>query len=153
MKKLPYTILALLVFSMSMLFGQDAAAAVGAPEVLYENQFLGIIVSTALSALTIGAAWVGRKINSYLSKWGLEQEVIEELSTQVTLIYHDFIKDIKAKTSDNKISKDEALRFRQMARNKALELLKGPAKDFLINKSKDWASAKIEAIISAKKAK
>ncbi len=151
--KFIYSILALFIFSMSMLFGQDADAAVGAPEVIYENQFLGTVVSIALSALTIGLAWVGRKVTKLFTKWGLEQDAISELETQVSLMYHNEVREVKIALGDNSNSREDALDFRRRVRVNLLSLLKGPVKDFVVDKGKDWVSGKIEDIISAKKRK
>jgi len=147
-----YTIIAMLTFGMSMLFAQDVTAPVAeGEEILFANQFLATISSVLLSALTVGLAWVGAKVKKYLVKWGLEQEVIDQLGTQVSLMWHDEVRELKISLGDGKISKEDALDFRRRTRMRAQDLLTGPAKDLLIQKGKDWASAKIEDIISSKK--
>jgi len=143
-----YTLIAL---ALPMFAHAEAAEA--AEEILYQNDLLATVGGLILTGLSMGAAYLGRLIQKKLKAWGMNEEAIDALSTQVTLLWHEEVKDLKKTLRNNKITKEDALRLRRTARERAVQALTGPAKDFLISKGKDWASAKIEDIISAKKGK
>lgn len=134
-----------------MTLAHAAAASEAAPEVLYQNDLLATVGGLILTGLSMLAAYIGRLITKKLKDWGMAEEAIDALSTQVTLLYHEEVRDMKEALGDNKITKSEALRLRRTARTRAIDALTGPAKDWLFNKGKDWASAKIEELISSKK--
>jgi len=151
MKKYTLALIALFTLFAAPVFAQDAAPA--AEEVVFQKEWLSIATTTLLTVITLLFGMLGRYIQKRLRKWGLEEEAIDELSTQVTRLWHEQVRDLKEAAVDNKLTSREALKLRRLARKRTIDALKGPAKDFVVAKGKDWVSAKIEDIISAKKNK
>jgi len=142
-------IIYLFAFSLSLgtVWGQDSA------EALVSQSFLPEIVNIIGMVAGLAVTFVLKLAAQRLRKMGMEEEVIDSLSSSVTNIYHTVYKDLKEKAADKKITKEEAAHLRQIAFDGALKELNGAPKKFLIKKSKEWVNGKIEDIITAKKGK
>jgi len=131
-------------------FAQDAAAT---ESVIFENKYLSTIFEGVVVVLGFVFTWVGKLIIVRLRKLGLEEAVIDEISTQTTRTYHNGVKQAKKAASDNRLTKEEAIMFRSQTIDAVIDALKGPALDFAKTKGKDWIVGKVEDIINAKRGK
>ena len=131
-------------------FAQDASEA---SEVIFSNEYLSIIVNVVLTVLGLVFTWVGKLAIAKMKKLGLNEDAIDDISTAVTKVYHDFVKEAKEASKDGRLTNKEASHARTLARNALMGIAKGPVKEYILGKGKDWVVGKIEDIISAKRGK
>jgi hypothetical protein len=114
---------------------------------------LPMLIDFGITALTFAFTALGAYLTKLARDKGIKEEAVEAVSAAVTKTYHEFVKEAKDAWEDGKLTDEEKKHARQLAYNSAMEIAKGPVKDYLLNHGKDWIMDKVEDVISAKKNK
>jgi hypothetical protein len=81
------------------------------------------------------------------------KEAIESLKAGIESSHNTMREAWNKAAADSILTKEEKSQLREAAWQTALNVAKGPVKDFILSNGKDWAFAKIRDIIEARKAK
>lgn len=98
--------------------------------------------------IPVGFAWLVKK--SYDS--AALKEAIQALEAGVNDAWVHFVRDLKKKAADGKLSDDEKVAARDWAKNKAMEIAKGPGKRVLAGFGQLAIDSLIEKIVRKNKA-
>ncbi len=148
MKNYILTVIAFLMFIPLL------SAATEGEKILVEGAFLDGAMEAILVIFGLIATYFGQGIKAQALKRGMDEELFDELSTQVSKLYHDTVRDFKAAAKDGKITSEEAKGFRRQAFDNTKAALSSKR---LIKRigvlGRDKISGWIEDVITAKKAK
>lgn len=98
--------------------------------------------------IPVAFAWLLKKAHD---KEAL-QSAIRALEAGVTDAWVNFVRELKAKAQDGKLSAEEKKEAATWARNKAMEIAKGPGKRVLVSLGELGMNALIEKIVKKNKA-
>lgn len=92
-------------------------------------------------ALTLLAAYIGKKMRD----GSIAKEATEALFTETISTYEGFVKDIKKKSDDGKLTKDEAIDAMKLTLGNTLKMSKGPALKLLLK----WGEPKMKSLVES----
>lgn len=127
--------------------GDTSAEVVGAAPLWLDLAETGLnyLWKLAIPAFFI---WILKKVGD---KEALAS-AIRSVEAGVTDAWVNLVRDLKAKASDGKLTSDEKEEAATWARNKAMEIAKGPGKKVLVALGELGMNALIEKIVAKKKA-
>lgn len=131
-----------LAFLCAPAIAAEAPAETTAEANWFEQNFY--LILTVVMGILTGLGLISKFREYLLDKLGQNKaKLVDAALSAVTETYHEYVKDIKAKKQDGKLTKDEAKNARDMALNK----LKNFAKAEGINVAKAVGEAALPALI------
>jgi len=111
------------------------------------NETITMIVKISLPIIGIILTWLFKRFFGYLITKAEEnkvlKEAIEALAEGTAAVQDSFIREIKAKSQDNKLTKNEVIEATELAMKHAKSVATGPALEIL----KTWGIAKASSVI------
>lgn len=90
-----------------------------------------------------GAKWIVDKYNVSEA----QKEALNALLEGINKAQHDLVIDLKAKSADGKLTKEDIEKVREYAINHATDVVSGPAADVLMQMSKDRLNSWIRILV------
>jgi len=101
--------------------------------------------------LGLGLTWLVAKVIKKFNLNEAEQNAIEALAAGVNDVYLNYVKDLKAKAEDGKLTDEEKKAAKTMAINKAKQLASGSGKKLIATMAEERLGTWVDKLVNKAK--